>query len=62
MYTPFTNRLQQTQECYACSPDLTFTDEDLLLGFRPHNRPFYVSGYAYEQKIDRILIDEGFSY
>ena len=59
MYTPSTNTLQQTQEYYACSPDLTFTDEDLLLGSKPHNRPLYVSGYAREQKIDRILIDGG---
>ena len=51
--------LQQTQECYACSLDLTFTDENLLLGSKPHNRPLYVSGYAREQKIDRILIDRG---
>lgn len=56
---PSTNALQQTQECYACSPDLTFTDEDLLLGSKPHNRPLYVSGYTREQKIDRILIDGG---
>ena len=59
MYTPSTNTLQQTQECYVCSPDLTFTDEDLLLGSKPHNRPFYVSGYAREQKIDCILINGG---
>ena len=58
-YTPSTNMLQQTQEYYACSPDLTFTNEDLLLGSKPHNRPFYVSGYACEQKINRILIDGG---
>ena len=51
--------LQQTPECYACSLDLTFTNEDLLLGSKPHNRPLYVSGYAREQKIDRILIDGG---
>ena len=59
MYTPSTNTLQQTQECYACFSDLTFTDEDLLLGSKPHNRPLYVFGYAREQKIDCILIDEG---
>ena len=28
MYNLSTNTLQQTQECYACSPDLTFTDKD----------------------------------
>ena len=59
MYTPSTNMLQQTQECYTCSPDLTFTDKDLLLGSKPHNRPLYVFGYAHEQKINRILIDGG---
>ena len=59
MYTPSTNTLQQIQECYACSLDLIFTDEDLLLGSKPHNRPLYVSGYAREQKIDCILIDGG---
>ena len=59
MCTPSTNTLQQTQECYACSPDLTFTDEDLLLGSKPHNRLLYVFGYALEQQIDCILIDGG---
>ena len=57
MFTPSTNTLQQTQECYVCFLDLNFTDEDLLLGSKPHNRPLYVSGYARDQKIDRILID-----
>ena len=51
--------LQQTQGCYACSPDLTFTDEDLLLGSKPHNRSLYVFGYAREQRIERILVDGG---
>ena len=50
---------QQTQGCYTCSPDLTFSNEDLLLGSKPHNRPLYVSSYAREQKIDRILINGG---
>ena len=59
MYTPSTNTLQQIQECYACSPDLTFIDKDLLLGSKPQNPPLYISGYAREQKIDRILIDGG---
>ena len=59
MYNPSTNTLQQTQECYTCSPDLSFIDDDLLLGSEPHNCPFYVSGYAREQKIDHILIDGG---
>ena len=58
-HTPSTNTLQQFKECYACSLELTFTDEDLLLSSKPHNHPLYVSGYAREQKIDRILIDGG---
>ena len=53
MYTPSTNMLQQTKGCYACFPNLTFTDEDLLLGSKPHNRPLYVSSSARDQKIDR---------
>ena len=59
IYTPHTNTLQQTQGCHPCSPDLTFIDEDLLLGFKPHNHTLYVFGYALKQKIDRILIDGG---
>ena len=59
MYNPYTNMLQQMQECYVCSSNLTFTYEDLLLSSKPHNRPLYVSGYAHEQNINRILVDGG---
>ncbi|KAL0447773.1 UNVERIFIED_CONTAM: hypothetical protein Slati_1905200 [Sesamum latifolium] len=38
---------------------MTFTDEDLLLGSKPHNRPLFVTCYAREQKVNRILIDGG---
>ncbi|KAK4404339.1 hypothetical protein Sango_0802500 [Sesamum angolense] len=37
----------------------TFTDEDLLLGSKPHNRPLFVIGYVREQKVNRILFDGG---
>ncbi|KAL4620532.1 hypothetical protein ACB092_06G161700 [Castanea dentata] len=47
------------EEGWTLVTHLTFTDEDLLLGSKPHNRPLYVSGYVREQKIDRILIDGG---
>ncbi|KAL0393045.1 UNVERIFIED_CONTAM: hypothetical protein Sradi_2527300 [Sesamum radiatum] len=40
---------------------ITFTDEDLLLGSKPHNRPLFVAGYVREQKVNRILIDRGFT-
>ena len=59
IYAPHTNTLQQTQGCYICSPNLTFTDEDLLLGSKPHNPPLYVSGYAHEQRIEHVLVDGG---
>ena len=42
-----------------CSLDITFTNEDWLLGSKLQNRPLYVFGYAREQKIDCILINEG---
>ncbi|KAL0347843.1 UNVERIFIED_CONTAM: hypothetical protein Scaly_1800300 [Sesamum calycinum] len=29
-----------------CMSTITFTDEDLLLGSKPHNRPLFVAGYA----------------
>ncbi|XP_071932994.1 uncharacterized protein [Coffea arabica] len=38
---------------------ITFTSEDLLLGSTPHNRPLFVTGYAKEQKVNRMLIDGG---
>ncbi|KAK4386126.1 hypothetical protein Sango_2483200 [Sesamum angolense] len=42
-----------------CMSKITFTDEDLLLGSKPHNRPLFVAGYVREQKVNRILIDGG---
>ncbi|KAK4406599.1 hypothetical protein Sango_0666400 [Sesamum angolense] len=40
-----------------CMSTITFTDEDLLLGSKPHNRPLFIAGYVREQKMNRILID-----
>ncbi|CAL8990430.1 unnamed protein product [Prunus brigantina] len=45
--------------CCATCASITFTDEDLLLGSKPHNRPFFVSGYVREQKLSRMLVDGG---
>ncbi|XP_038687483.1 uncharacterized protein LOC119986862 [Tripterygium wilfordii] len=42
-----------------CMATITFTDDDLQLGTRLHNRPRYVSGIIREYKISRILIDCG---
>ncbi|KAI5342997.1 hypothetical protein L3X38_010873 [Prunus dulcis] len=44
--------------CPTCA-SITFTNEDLLLGSKPHNRPLFVSGYVREQKLSRMLVDGG---
>ncbi|XP_074313671.1 uncharacterized protein LOC141648860 [Silene latifolia] len=51
--------LEQSTGCVSCNAALSFSDEDLLLGSKPHNRPLYVSGYIRGQKVKRILIDGG---
>ena len=43
----------------ACNTAIIFTDDDLLLGSKPHNRPLFVTGYIREQKVNRILVDGG---
>lgn len=40
-----------------CMTTITFTDKDLQLGSRPHNKPLYVIGYMLEHKIRCILLD-----
>lgn len=48
-----------TYESGSYCMSIDFSDEDLLLGSKLHNRPLYVSGYVREQRVDRILIDNG---
>jgi len=38
---------------------VSFTDEYLLLGSKPHNRPLFVTRYIRGQKVKRILVDGG---
>ncbi|KAA0046823.1 ty3-gypsy retrotransposon protein [Cucumis melo var. makuwa] len=45
--------------CDSCCMSISFSDEDLLLGSKLHNRPLYISGYIGEQKLNQILIDNG---
>ena len=33
-----------TENCTACMAAITFSDEDLLLGSTPHNRPLFACG------------------
>ncbi|KAL0461132.1 UNVERIFIED_CONTAM: hypothetical protein Slati_0000800 [Sesamum latifolium] len=54
--SPCTDRRQPLVSCCAT---LSFTDEDLLLGSKPHNRPLFVLGFVQEQKVNRMLIDGG---
>ncbi|KAL0295985.1 UNVERIFIED_CONTAM: hypothetical protein Sradi_6650600 [Sesamum radiatum] len=42
-----------------CMSTINFTDEDLLLGSKPHNHPLFVVGNVREQKVNRILTDGG---
>ncbi|XP_051142237.1 uncharacterized protein LOC127259136 [Andrographis paniculata] len=46
---------ESSEECAA----ITFTDEDLMLGSKPHNRLLLVVGYIHEQRISRIFLDGG---
>ncbi|KAL0456183.1 UNVERIFIED_CONTAM: hypothetical protein Slati_0957500 [Sesamum latifolium] len=50
---------EDSSDADDCMSTVTFTDEDLLLGSKPHNRPLFVNGYVREQKVNRILIDGG---
>ncbi|KAM1933519.1 hypothetical protein ACFX15_017812 [Malus domestica] len=45
--------------CCAIDDAIHFTDEDLLLGSNPYNRPLFVSGYVREYKVNRMLVDGG---
>uniref|UniRef100_A0A2N9HH26 Uncharacterized protein n=1 Tax=Fagus sylvatica TaxID=28930 RepID=A0A2N9HH26_FAGSY len=49
-------------QCANCHGKITFTDEDLLLGSKPHNRPLFVSGYIREEKLSKSrLVIQGFN-
>ncbi|KAA0056780.1 ty3-gypsy retrotransposon protein [Cucumis melo var. makuwa] len=41
-----------TYESTPYCMSIDFSDEDLLLGSKLHNRPLYVSGYVREQRVD----------
>ncbi|KAM2374308.1 hypothetical protein ACFXTH_043238 [Malus domestica] len=52
----------QPHECATCCATedaIHFTDEDLLLGSKAHNRPLFISGYVREHKVSRMLVDGG---
>ncbi|XP_070050774.1 uncharacterized protein [Nicotiana tomentosiformis] len=49
------------QEVNACEENVTFTNDDLLLGDTLHNHPLYLVGYMCDEKVNRILVDGGSS-
>ena len=53
------SNINECATCIACCDAIHFTDEDLQLGSKPHNRPLFVTGYMQEQKLNRMLIDGG---
>ncbi|KAM2661173.1 hypothetical protein EV2_023515 [Malus domestica] len=52
-------RPHECATCYAIEDAIHFTDEDLLLGSKPHNHPLFVSRYVKEHKVNRMLMDGG---
>ena len=54
-----TQKSLQSSVCHCCVTKITFSDDDLLLGTKPHNRPLYTAGFVRGQNVSRILIDDG---
>jgi hypothetical protein len=52
-------RLAQQDEVSECNETVTFTDDDLMLGEKQHNRPLFVSGDLAGERVNRILLDPG---
>jgi len=52
--------MKDVAEYVGCNTTITFSDDDLLLGSKLYNRPLFVTSYIREQKVKRILVDEGF--
>ena len=46
-------------QCASCNTTITFTDDYLLLGLKPHNRPRFVTGYVKERRLTTSFIDRG---
>ncbi|KAM1308900.1 hypothetical protein ACFX2H_005652 [Malus domestica] len=55
----FKLRPHEYATCCAIEDTIYFTDEDLLLGSKPHNRPLFVFGYVREHKVNCMLVDGG---
>jgi len=40
--------LETPIQCVSCNTDVAFTDDNLLLGSKPHNHPLFMVGYIKE--------------
>jgi len=63
---PYADEVKEAKEpaklptqCVTCNTAVSFTDDNLLLGSKPHNRPLFVTGYVRGQKGKWILVDGG---
>ncbi|KAM2770581.1 hypothetical protein PS2_013221 [Malus domestica] len=52
-------RPHECATCCAIEDAIHFTDKDLMLGSKPHNRPLFVSGYVRKHQVNRMLVDGG---
>jgi len=43
----------------VCTTEISFNDEDLLLGSKLHSRPLFIKGYVDEKMVNCILVDDG---
>ena len=50
---------EPTESVEAYTTKIAFSDEDLLLGNKLHNRPLFVVGFAQGKRLNRILVDDG---
>jgi len=43
----------------VCTTEISFNDEDLLLGSKLHNRSLFIKGYVDQKMVNCILVDDG---
>jgi len=48
-------------QCATYNTVVSFTNDDLLLRFKPHNCPLFVNGYIRREKVKLILVDSCFA-
>ena len=51
--------MTEKAEVAYCMSTITFTEDDMMLGEKEHNRPLMVTGYINDRQIKRIMTDNG---